>query len=71
MANYFFVKESTSWSGMMGHMIDPTPDYTVPLLLSLTLALVAGVLVSLWLKPTKTETAVAKTDELGIIKRAL
>ena len=25
----------------------------------------------IWLKPTKTETTVAKTDELEIIKRAL
>ena len=36
-----------------------------------TIALVAGVLVTLWLKPAKTETVVAKTDELEIIKRAL
>ena len=54
----------------MDHM-NPSPDYTVAILLSLTIALVAGVLVTLWLKPTKTETAVAKTDELEIIKRAL
>jgi uncharacterized membrane protein len=64
------VQDSTSWSGMMDHM-NPSPDYTVAILLSLTIALVAGVLVTLWLKPTKTETAVAKTDELEIIKRAL
>lgn len=66
-----FVQESTSWSGMMGHMMNPSPDYTIVTLLSLAIALAAGVIASLWLKPTKTETAVAKTDELEIIKRAL
>lgn len=66
-----FVQESTSWSGMMGHMMDTNPDYTIVNLVSLTIALLAGVLVSLWLKPTKTEAVVAKTDELEIIKRAL
>lgn len=67
-----FVQENTSWNGMMDHMNGFSPDYTVAILLSLTLALVAGVLVTLWLKPTKTETkTVAKTDELEIIKRAL
>ena len=63
--------QETSWGGMMNHM-NPNPDYTVAVLLSLTIALVAGVLVTLWLKPTKTEhAAVTKTDELEIIKRAL
>ena len=67
-----FVQENPSWNGMMDHMNGFSPDYTVAILLSLTLALVAGVLVTLWLKPTKTETkTVAKTDELEIIKRAL
>jgi len=65
-----FVQETASWSSRMGQMMDPSPDYTVATLLSLTIALVAGVLVTLWLKPTKTETAAA-TDELEIIKRAL
>ena len=65
------VEDSTSWN-MMGHMMNPTPDYTVPILVSITLALVAGVLVSLWLKPARTEAAQAtKIDELEIIKRAL
>jgi hypothetical protein len=65
------VEDSTSWN-MMGHMMDPTPDYTVPILVSITSALVAGVLVSLWLKPARTEAAPAtKIDELEIIKRAL
>ena len=68
----FLVQEPTSWSDMMGHMMDTSPDYTLVILVSISLALVAGVLVSLWLKPTKTEAAtVAKTDELEIIKRAL
>ena len=65
------VEDSTSWN-MMDHMMNPTPDYTVPILVSITLALVAGVLVSLWLKPARTEVAPAtKIDELEIIKRAL
>ena len=65
------VEDSSTWN-MMGHMMNPTPDYTVPILLSLTIALVAGVLISLWLKPTRTQAPpVAKTDELEIIKRAL
>ena len=65
------VDDSNSWN-MMGHMMNPSPDYTVRILLSLILALVVGVLASLWLKPTRTETAAAaQTDELEIIKRAL
>ena len=68
-----FVQETNNpMGGMMNHMMDPSPDYTVAILLSLTIALVVGLLVTLWLKPTKTETAiVAKMDELEIIKRAL
>ena len=69
------VQETTFGSGMMNdHMMNPSPDYTVAILLSLTIALIAGVLVTLWLKPTQTKTAAAvakKTDELEIIKRAL
>jgi uncharacterized membrane protein len=68
----FLVQETTSGFGMMDHMMGTSADYTVAILLSLTIALVAGVLVTLWLKPTQTETvAGAKTDELEIIKRAL
>ncbi len=66
-----FVQESTSWTGRMDQMMDTNPDYTVVILISLTIALVVGVLVTLWLKPAKTETTVSKTDELEIIKRAL
>ena len=60
-------------SGMMGNMMHPTTDYTVAILLSITIALIAAVLVSLWLKPTRTvtQTATAKPDSLEIIKRAL
>jgi uncharacterized membrane protein len=72
------VQESNSVGSMMdGHMMNPTPDYTVAILLALTIALVLGVLVSLWLKPTKPEPAATtatkseKMDELEIIKRAL
>ena len=66
-----FVQEPTSGTGMMGQMMDTSPDYTVVILISLIIALVVGVLVTLWLKPAKTETTVSKTDELEIIKRAL
>ena len=67
-----FVQETPPVSGMMNNIMDPGPDYTVAILLSLTITLVAGVLVTMWLKPTQTETAaVAKTDELEIIKRVL
>ena len=65
------VEDTSSWS-MMDRMMNPGPDYTVPILVSITLALVAGVLASLWLKPVRTEAApAAKTDELEIIKRVL
>jgi uncharacterized membrane protein len=60
---------------MMDHMGTST-DYTVAFLLSLTIALVAGVLITLWLKPSmqaQPVTPVQPTtiDELEIIKRAL
>lgn len=60
-------------SGMMGDMMHPTTDYTVAILLSITIALIAAVLFSLWLKPTRTvtQTAAPKPDSLEIIKRAL
>lgn len=67
-----FVQNSTSWTGMMDHMTDNATTSVVVNLISLTVALVAGVLVALlWLKPQKTEPAPAQTDELEIIKRAL
>ena len=73
-----FLVEETTTSGMgMNHMFD-NPDYTVAILLSLAVALIAGVLVTLWLKPAETTKSTAqvasvnkKVDELEIIKRAL
>lgn len=66
-----FVHTPTSVSDMMGHMMGTSQNSIVVNLVSLTIALLAGVLVSLWLLPKKTETTAAKTDELEIIKRAL
>ncbi len=66
-----FVPEPTLGTDMMGQMMDTSPDYTVVILISLIIALVVGILVTLWLKPAKTETTISKTDELEIIKRAL
>ena len=69
------VQENSSNNMMMGHMMDPSPDYTLAIFASVSLALVAGLLALLLIKPTKPEpapiTPVAKTDELEIIKRAL
>jgi uncharacterized membrane protein len=68
--------EPSSFGGMGNMMNNYQRDYTVPILLSLVVALMVGVIVSLWLKPAaKTESPstapVAKVDELEIIKRAL
>jgi hypothetical protein len=69
------VEEQTNWnSGMvMGDMHPTNPDYTVAILLSITIALVAGVLVSLLIKPTRSQQPVAPppVDNLEIIKQAL
>ena len=60
----------------MDHMGTST-DYTVAVLLSLAIALVAGVLITLWLKPSMQTQPVSpvqsahRIDELEIIKRAL
>lgn len=67
----FFVQEPTSTGGMMDHMMGTSQNSLVVNLVSLSIALLAGVLVSLWLKVGKTEAPVVKTDELEIIKRAL
>lgn len=68
----FLVQDNTSFDNMMESMMDHNnPDYTVPILLSLTIALVVGVLATLLLKPAKTEPVENKTDELEILKRAL
>jgi len=68
--------EYNSFGGMGNMMNNYQQDYTVPILLSLVVALMVGAIVSLWLKPAaKTEAPapapVAKVDELEIIKRAL
>jgi uncharacterized membrane protein len=70
----FLSPETNSFGGMGNMMNNYQQDYTVLTLLSLVVALMVGVLVSLWLKPaTKTEapTSVVNVDELEIIKRAL
>lgn len=78
VASEFLVEETTT-TGMgmwMDHM-GSNPDYTIAILLSLTIALVAGVLVTLWLRPAVTADStgavapVNQVDELEIIKRAL
>lgn len=66
------VQDSNPWNGMMGGMMGDNPDYTVAVLVSLIIALTAGIIATLLLKTTKTETTTTKTtDELEIIKRAL
>ena len=78
VASEFLVQEATTTGmGMMMNHMGDDPDYTLVLLLSLAVALVAGVLVTLWLRPAvKTESPLAgamlsRIDELEIIKRAL
>lgn len=66
--------EYNSFGGMGNMMNNYQQDYTVPILLSLVVALMVGVIVSLWLKPaakTETPTPAAKVDELEIIKSVL
>lgn len=77
VSSEFLADQSTSGSGMMGDHMGTSTDYTVPILLSLAIALVAGVLITLWLKPSmQTQPVepvqpVPRIDELEIIKRAL
>ena len=77
LSSEFLVDNSTYGYGMMTDHMGTSTDYTVAILLSLAVALVAGVLVTLWLKPstqTQPVTPVQQTtkiDELEIIKRAL
>jgi len=66
-----FVQQPTTMHGMMGHMMSPSQDTAVVNLVALSLALLIGVLVSLWLKPGTTVTAPSRIDELEIIKKAL
>jgi uncharacterized membrane protein len=66
-----FVQQPSSMYDMMRHMMGSSQNVAVINLVALSLALLAGVLVSLWLKTEKTGVTTAKTDELEIIKRAL
>jgi uncharacterized membrane protein len=66
-----FVQQPTSMGGMMGHMMGTSQNNIVVNLVALSLALGTGALVSLWLRTEKTEAAIAKMDELEIIRRAL
>jgi uncharacterized membrane protein len=52
-------------------MMSFSPNFLVINLASLSLALLAGVLVSLWLTTEKTGKKMTQKDELEIIKRAL
>ena len=77
VASEFLVEESTFGNCMMIDHMGTSTDYTVAILLSLAIALVAGVLVTLWLKPSMQAQPVVPVqptptiDELEIIKRAL
>lgn len=77
LVSYQFLEEESDFgNGMMMDHMGTSTDYTVAILLSLTIALVAGVLITLWLKPSmqaQPVTPVQPTtiDELEIIKRAL
>jgi uncharacterized membrane protein len=78
VASEFLVEEpTTTGMGMWMDHMGSNPDYTVAILLSLAVALIAGVLITLWLKPiVKRDSPAAvvtvnKVDELEIIKRAL
>lgn len=66
-----FIQQPSSMYDMMRHMMSPTQNTLVINLVALSLALLAGTLVSLWLKTEKTEVTIPKTAELEIIKRAL
>lgn len=64
----FFVQQPWSMEEMMGHMMSFNTNVVAINFVAISLALIAGVLVSLWLK---TEPATRKVNELEIIKRAL
>ena len=73
---FFFIPEillvdNTSRMPMMGHMMGSNPDYTIAILLSLMLALVIGLLITIWLKPEKNLLPTKNINELDLIKRAL
>ncbi|MCW4021882.1 MAG: helix-turn-helix transcriptional regulator [archaeon] len=77
VSSEFLVEESTFGNGMMMDHMGASADYTVAILFSLVLALIVGVLITLWLKPSiqsQTVDAVqpaSRIEELEIIKRAL
>ncbi|MCW8802163.1 MAG: hypothetical protein OQK81_02295 [Candidatus Bathyarchaeota archaeon] len=76
VSSLFLAEESDFGNGMMMDHMGTSTDYTVAILLSLTIALVAGVLITLWLKPSMqaqpvTPVQLTTIDELEIIKRAL
>ncbi len=69
--------DATSTGGMMDGMMGTNQNSIITNLIALSIALVAGALLSLWIMSGKPEAPVAvpapvtKTDELEIIKRAL
>jgi len=77
VSSEFLTEETTFGNGMMMDHMGTSTDYTVAILLSLAIALIAGVLITLWLKPSIQSQPVAtiqpasRIDELEIIKRAL
>ncbi len=66
-----FVQQPSSMDDMMHHMVSPSQNTMVVNLVALSSALLAGIVVSFWLKTETAEATAAKTDELEIIKRAL
>jgi len=65
-----FLVEESPFDGMMMDHMGNDPDYTIAILLSLAVALITGVLVTLWVKPSLQKQP-TRIDELEIIKRAL
>ncbi len=77
VSSEFLAEETTFGNGMMMDHMGTSTDYTVAILLSLVVALIAGVLITLWLKPSMQSQPMgavqpaSRIDELEIIKRAL
>jgi len=77
VSSEFLIEDFTFGSGMMMDHMGTSTDYTVALLLSLVVALIAGVLIILFLKPSiqsqpvVTVQPASRIDELEIIKHAL
>jgi uncharacterized membrane protein len=68
LLNVLFVKETHSMQTMMHEMMSLHGSTIIFNLAALSLALIAGVLVSLWLV---TQPAAERVDEMEILKRAL